>query len=72
MLSGYHLCQFLLLPHILVVYTGERETLLSQLADLLTSSSPQIGVHFEMASFVEENIMEDLLHYVIPYVCMTE
>lgn len=22
-----------------------------------------------MASFVEESIMEDLLHYVIPYVC---
>ncbi|XP_019935586.2 ADP-dependent glucokinase [Paralichthys olivaceus] len=47
--------------------SGEREALLSRLADLLSSSSPQIGVHFEMASFVEESIMEDLLHYVIPH-----
>uniref|UniRef100_A0A3P8S3S2 ADP-dependent glucokinase 2 n=1 Tax=Amphiprion percula TaxID=161767 RepID=A0A3P8S3S2_AMPPE len=47
--------------------SGERDALLSRLADLLSSSSPQIGVHFEMASFVEESIMEDLLHYVIPH-----
>ncbi|GAA6220096.1 ADP-dependent glucokinase-like [Lates japonicus] len=47
--------------------SGEREALLSRLADLLSSSSPQIGVHFEMASFVEESIMEDLLHFVIPH-----
>ncbi|XP_076582381.1 ADP-dependent glucokinase [Chaetodon auriga] len=47
--------------------SGEREALFSRLADLLSSSSPQIGVHFEMASFVEESIMEDLLHYVIPH-----
>nr|XP_020445488.1 ADP-dependent glucokinase-like [Monopterus albus] len=46
---------------------GERDALLSRLANLLSSSSPQIGVHFEMASFVEESIMEDLLHYVIPH-----
>lgn len=48
---------------------GERKALLSRLADLLSSSRPQIGVHFEMASFVEESIMEDLLHHVIPHVC---
>lgn len=54
------------------IVSGEREALLSRLADLLSSSSPQIGVHFEMASFVEERIMEDLLQYVIPHVCMTE
>ncbi|KAG7236042.1 hypothetical protein INR49_001442 [Caranx melampygus] len=47
--------------------TGERDALFSRLAALLASSSPQIGVHFEMASFVEESIMEDLLHYVIPH-----
>ncbi|XP_068447564.1 ADP-dependent glucokinase [Clinocottus analis] len=46
---------------------GERDALLSRLSDLLSSSSPLIGVHFEMASFVEESIMEDLLHYVIPH-----
>ncbi|XP_060897060.1 ADP-dependent glucokinase [Labrus mixtus] len=46
--------------------TGERDALLSRLSDLLSTSSPKLGVHFEMASFVEESIMEDLLHYVIP------
>ncbi|XP_068586941.1 ADP-dependent glucokinase [Cebidichthys violaceus] len=46
---------------------GERDALFSRLSDLLSSSSPPIGVHFEMASFVEESIMEDLLHYVIPH-----
>lgn len=47
--------------------SGERGALFSRLADLLSSSSPQTGVHFEMASFVEESIMQDLLHYVIPH-----
>lgn len=51
------------------IISGERKALLSHLAKLLASSSPKIGVHFEMASFVEESIMEDLLHYVIPHVC---
>lgn len=47
--------------------SGEREAVLSRLEDLLTSSSPQIGIHFEMASFVDENIVDDLLHHVIPH-----
>lgn len=47
--------------------SGERGALFSRLADLLSSSSPHTGVHFEMASFVEESIMQDLLHYVIPH-----
>ncbi|XP_072321217.1 ADP-dependent glucokinase [Eucyclogobius newberryi] len=47
--------------------TGERDALLSRLSDLISSSSAKLGTHFEMASFVEESIMEDLLHYVIPY-----
>lgn len=62
------------LPHFVLssyVVPGERAALLSRLSHLLTSSSPHIGVHFEMASFVEESIMEDLLQYVISYVCMT-
>lgn len=54
------------------IAAGEQKALLSRLADVLTSSTPQIGVHFEMASFVEETIMEDLLHYVISHVRMTE
>ncbi|XP_061881902.1 ADP-dependent glucokinase [Entelurus aequoreus] len=47
--------------------SGERGALLSRLAEVLVSSTPTIGVHFEMASFVEESIMEDLLYYVIPH-----
>ncbi|XP_037553433.1 ADP-dependent glucokinase [Nematolebias whitei] len=47
--------------------SGEREAVLSRLENLLSSSSPQIGIHFEMASFVDESIVEDLLHYVIPH-----
>ncbi|XP_061132174.1 ADP-dependent glucokinase [Syngnathus typhle] len=46
--------------------SGERAALLSRLAEVLAAASPTLGVHFEMASFVEESIMEDLLHYVIP------
>ncbi|KAM6980283.1 ADP-dependent glucokinase [Aplochiton taeniatus] len=45
---------------------GEREALLSRLAALLTSARPQTGVHFEMASFVEEALMADLLELVVP------
>lgn len=71
LLSGYLLSKFLI-PPTPVIIPGEREALFSRLAELLSSSSPQIGVHFEMASFVEESIMEDLLHYVIPHVCMTQ
>ncbi|XP_056134582.1 ADP-dependent glucokinase [Lampris incognitus] len=47
-------------------HSGERQELLSRLAALLSSSSPQTGVHFEMASFVDEGLMEDLLRLVIP------
>lgn len=52
-----------------LIISGERKALLSHLAELLSSSNPKIGVHFEMASFVEESIMEDLLQYVVPHVC---
>lgn len=55
-----------------IVTPGERDALLSRLSGLMASSSPSIGVHFEMASFVEESIMEDLLHYVIPHVSRPE
>uniref|UniRef100_A0A1A8I679 ADP-dependent glucokinase 2 n=1 Tax=Nothobranchius kuhntae TaxID=321403 RepID=A0A1A8I679_NOTKU len=46
---------------------GEREAVLSRLEGLLSTSSPQIGIHFEMASFVDESIVGDLLHHVIPH-----
>ncbi|KAJ0056148.1 hypothetical protein NL108_003431, partial [Boleophthalmus pectinirostris] len=50
-----------------LITSGQRDFLLSRLSDLISSSSAKLGTHFEMASFVEESIMEDLLHYVIPY-----
>ncbi|XP_010877964.1 ADP-dependent glucokinase [Esox lucius] len=46
---------------------GEREALLSQLGHLLSSSSPRTGVHFEMASFVDEGLMQDLMRLVVPH-----
>ncbi|KAJ3594084.1 hypothetical protein NHX12_006416 [Muraenolepis orangiensis] len=46
--------------------SDEREDLLSHLADMLSSSSAQTGVHFEMASFVDEGLMKDLLNLVVP------
>ncbi|XP_017555206.1 ADP-dependent glucokinase [Pygocentrus nattereri] len=46
---------------------GEREALLSHLTRILSSASPQTSVHFEMASFVDEGLMSDLLAFVLPH-----
>uniref|UniRef100_A0A671LGN6 ADP-dependent glucokinase-like n=2 Tax=Sinocyclocheilus anshuiensis TaxID=1608454 RepID=A0A671LGN6_9TELE len=46
---------------------GEREALLGKLAKMLSSASPQIAVHFEMASFVEKSLMSDLLEFLLPH-----
>ncbi|KAL6477707.1 hypothetical protein MHYP_G00135420 [Metynnis hypsauchen] len=46
---------------------GEREALLSHLTRILSSASPQTNVHFEMASFVDEGLMSDLLQFVLPH-----
>ncbi|XP_056112117.1 ADP-dependent glucokinase [Rhinichthys klamathensis goyatoka] len=46
---------------------GEREALLGRLAQMLSSASPQTAVHFEMASFVDESLMSDLLEFVLPH-----
>ncbi len=46
---------------------GEREALLGKLAKMLSSASPQTAVHFEMASFVDESLMSDLLEFVLPH-----
>ncbi|KAL7862132.1 hypothetical protein SRHO_G00135730 [Serrasalmus rhombeus] len=46
---------------------GEREALLSHLTRILSSASPQTSVHFEMASFVDEGLMSDLLEFVLPH-----
>lgn len=48
-------------------FAGERAALLSRLARLLSSASPQANVHFEMASFVDEALMSDLLELVVPH-----
>ncbi|KAG7461122.1 hypothetical protein MATL_G00206620 [Megalops atlanticus] len=45
---------------------GEREALLRRLARLLSSAALEMGVHFEMASFVDEGLMGDLLRLVLP------
>uniref|UniRef100_A0A8C5WC47 ADP-dependent glucokinase n=1 Tax=Leptobrachium leishanense TaxID=445787 RepID=A0A8C5WC47_9ANUR len=46
---------------------GQRESRLKALQELLLSMDQNIGSHFEMASFVEQSLMKDLLEYVIPY-----
>ncbi|KAM8946277.1 ADP-dependent glucokinase-like [Pelodytes ibericus] len=46
---------------------GNRESRLRALRDLLLSNDQNIGSHFEMASFVEQSLLKDLLEYVIPY-----
>uniref|UniRef100_A0A8C2E4G0 ADP-dependent glucokinase 2 n=1 Tax=Cyprinus carpio TaxID=7962 RepID=A0A8C2E4G0_CYPCA len=46
---------------------GEREALLGKLAKMLSFASPQTAIHFEMASFVDESLMSDLLEFVLPH-----
>lgn len=46
---------------------GQRGSRLQVLQELLLSMDQTIGSHFEMASFVEQSLMKDLLEYVIPY-----
>lgn len=46
---------------------GQRETRLKALQEMLLSMDQNIGSHFEMASFVEQDLMRDLLEYIIPY-----
>ncbi|KAJ8410288.1 hypothetical protein AAFF_G00202690 [Aldrovandia affinis] len=45
---------------------GEREALLGRLARLLSSAGPETDVHFEMASFVDEGLLAELLRLVVP------
>lgn len=46
---------------------GLREALLTHLARILSSASSQTSVHFEMASFVDEGLLLDLLGFVLPH-----
>lgn len=46
---------------------GEREALLGRLSHLMSSASAETAVHFEMASFVDEGLMADLLRLVLPH-----
>ncbi|XP_029449685.1 ADP-dependent glucokinase-like [Rhinatrema bivittatum] len=46
---------------------GQREARLQSLQNLMMSIDRSTGTHFEMASFVEESLMKDLLHYLVPY-----
>ncbi|KAL2098590.1 hypothetical protein ACEWY4_005070 [Coilia grayii] len=65
-------------PHLLVVgglqmmdnfpfKQGEREALLGHLSGLLQSASAETSVHFEMASFVDEELLAELLERVVPF-----
>uniref|UniRef100_H3BCH4 ADP-dependent glucokinase 2 n=1 Tax=Latimeria chalumnae TaxID=7897 RepID=H3BCH4_LATCH len=47
--------------------TGQREARLKALQNMLVSVDSNTGIHFEMASFVEESLMKDLLVYTLPY-----
>ncbi|OCT77818.1 ADP-dependent glucokinase [Xenopus laevis] len=47
--------------------SGQRESRLKAMQELLLSTNPKIASHFEMASFVEQSLMKDLLEYIIPY-----
>lgn len=46
---------------------GQREARLKAIQEMVLSMDQDIGCHFEMASFVEQNLMKDLLEFVIPY-----
>nr|DBA26768.1 TPA: hypothetical protein GDO54_010982 [Pyxicephalus adspersus] len=46
---------------------GQREARLKTIQEMVLSMDQKIGCHFEMASFVEQNLMKDLLEYIIPY-----
>ena len=44
-----------------------RTNRLKQLESLLRSVPPETKIHFEMASFVEERLLSEIIEYVIPY-----
>ncbi|KAL4623873.1 ADP-dependent glucokinase-like [Arapaima gigas] len=46
---------------------GERKALLRHLSRLLSSTNPITGVHFEMASFVDEGLLAELLEVVMAH-----
>ncbi|PIK52129.1 putative ADP-dependent glucokinase [Apostichopus japonicus] len=45
----------------------ERQSRLLELQKLMVGLSPDIKTHFEFASFAEEQMLRDLLQYIIPY-----
>ena len=47
--------------------TSLRTERLKQFENLLQSLPLEIKVHFEMASFVEQQLLEDIIQYIIPY-----
>ncbi|XP_064622423.1 ADP-dependent glucokinase-like [Lineus longissimus] len=47
--------------------TGERQTRLKKLDDFLAAVPKKTMIHFEMASFTEEALLQDLGKHVLPY-----
>ncbi len=46
---------------------GERVARLKKVRDQMASQKSSTRVHFEMASFVDDSLLKDLVEYVIPY-----
>lgn len=46
---------------------GQRRERLTKVRDQMNSQSAETRVHFEMASFVDETLLQDLTEFVVPY-----
>ena len=46
---------------------GERETYFTKIQELLSKAKTETKTHFELASFVDEEIMTSIKDYVLPY-----
>ena len=46
---------------------GERETYFTKIRELMSKAKTETKTHFELASFVDEEIMTSIKDYVLPY-----
>ena len=47
--------------------SGEREERLQKVMEQMISQPPETRIHFEMASFTDTKLLENLFEYVIPF-----